>query len=369
MEEARGARRAAEERLEAEAHHHLRAVGRRGMGPARIDRVGREARRGAARARPWSTSTPTEREGLAERRRLALAAAVRQRGGEDVTDPRDRQAGARASARRKAIGGARGRAREAAEAIRHCASHRSARDPTTRRSCSTSRIASLNIGFGGEGPRRRLPLDLRLLRVVHALLRHRLRLRRALSQVDRHARSCAWPTRRCCRSVHRHRRHACRATSTRSRSWQRRKKDAPPIDFAAAAHRGRARCAGAAGVREGLRRGAGHVGQGAAAPAGSLQAGQPAVYSSERRLGNEKGLPRRDWFKHLVYAPGFYTGYGVKTLPQSARASRKGSGRGQGGLTKVAAASPRSPIRSIAPPRAVGVNRADLILSLPPTRS
>ena len=28
-----------------------------------------------------------------------------------------------------------------------------------------------------------------------------------------------------------------------------------------------------------------------------------------------EGLPRREWFKHQVYAPGFYTGYGVKTLP------------------------------------------------------
>ena len=27
------------------------------------------------------------------------------------------------------------------------------------------------------------------------------------------------------------------------------------------------------------------------------------------------GLPKRDWFKHLIYAPGLYTGYGVKTLP------------------------------------------------------
>ena len=26
-------------------------------------------------------------------------------------------------------------------------------------------------------------------------------------------------------------------------------------------------------------------------------------------------MPRRDWFKHQIYAPGFYTGYGVKTLP------------------------------------------------------
>jgi len=27
------------------------------------------------------------------------------------------------------------------------------------------------------------------------------------------------------------------------------------------------------------------------------------------------GLPRRPWYKHSIYAPGFYTGYGVKTLP------------------------------------------------------
>jgi N-acetylated-alpha-linked acidic dipeptidase len=26
-------------------------------------------------------------------------------------------------------------------------------------------------------------------------------------------------------------------------------------------------------------------------------------------------LPRRPWYKHAVYAPGFYTGYGVKTFP------------------------------------------------------
>jgi len=46
-----------------------------------------------------------------------------------------------------------------------------------------------------------------------------------------------------------------------------------------------------------------------------LKALNALVYTTERRLGYEKGLPRRDWFKHLIYAPGFYTGYGVKTLP------------------------------------------------------
>ena len=36
---------------------------------------------------------------------------------------------------------------------------------------------------------------------------------------------------------------------------------------------------------------------------------------TERTLTREAGLPRRQWFRHLIYAPGFYTGYGVKTLP------------------------------------------------------
>lgn len=39
------------------------------------------------------------------------------------------------------------------------------------------------------------------------------------------------------------------------------------------------------------------------------------LYTSERRLGYEEGLPNREWFRHQVYAPGFYTGYGVKTIP------------------------------------------------------
>jgi N-acetylated-alpha-linked acidic dipeptidase len=39
------------------------------------------------------------------------------------------------------------------------------------------------------------------------------------------------------------------------------------------------------------------------------------LFKVERSLINEKGLPRRSWYKHQVYAPGYYTGYGVKTLP------------------------------------------------------
>jgi len=39
------------------------------------------------------------------------------------------------------------------------------------------------------------------------------------------------------------------------------------------------------------------------------------LIQTERALIRSEGLPRRPWYKHLIYAPGFYTGYGVKTLP------------------------------------------------------
>lgn len=39
------------------------------------------------------------------------------------------------------------------------------------------------------------------------------------------------------------------------------------------------------------------------------------IYTAEQQLLTSNGLPRRPWFKHSLYAPGFYTGYGVKTVP------------------------------------------------------
>jgi N-acetylated-alpha-linked acidic dipeptidase len=38
------------------------------------------------------------------------------------------------------------------------------------------------------------------------------------------------------------------------------------------------------------------------------------LYRAEQQLLSD-GLPRRQWYRHTIYAPGFYTGYGVKTLP------------------------------------------------------
>jgi N-acetylated-alpha-linked acidic dipeptidase len=40
-----------------------------------------------------------------------------------------------------------------------------------------------------------------------------------------------------------------------------------------------------------------------------------ALYQIEQTLISPDGLPRRPWYKHQIYAPGYYTGYGVKTMP------------------------------------------------------
>jgi N-acetylated-alpha-linked acidic dipeptidase len=39
------------------------------------------------------------------------------------------------------------------------------------------------------------------------------------------------------------------------------------------------------------------------------------LMDTEPALTDNDGLPRRSWYKHLLYAPGVYTGYGVKTVP------------------------------------------------------
>jgi N-acetylated-alpha-linked acidic dipeptidase len=41
---------------------------------------------------------------------------------------------------------------------------------------------------------------------------------------------------------------------------------------------------------------------------------------TERTLTAPDGLPKRPWYRHLLYAPGLYTGYGVKTMPAAREA-------------------------------------------------
>jgi N-acetylated-alpha-linked acidic dipeptidase len=72
---------------------------------------------------------------------------------------------------------------------------------------------------------------------------------------------------------------------------------------------------------------------------GELRQLNQRLLGAERRLGNNDGLPRRTWFKHQIYAPGFYTGYGVKTMPQIREGLEEGRyTEAQGGTRTVAAA-------------------------------
>jgi len=48
------------------------------------------------------------------------------------------------------------------------------------------------------------------------------------------------------------------------------------------------------------------------------------LFQAEKQLLIPAGLPRRSWYKHAIYAPGFYTGYGVKTLPGIREAIEEG---------------------------------------------
>jgi N-acetylated-alpha-linked acidic dipeptidase len=56
------------------------------------------------------------------------------------------------------------------------------------------------------------------------------------------------------------------------------------------------------------------AGGGKLAPAAQRQV-NALLQGMEQKLTDPRGLPGRDWFKHMVYAPGALTGYGVKTLP------------------------------------------------------
>ncbi len=45
---------------------------------------------------------------------------------------------------------------------------------------------------------------------------------------------------------------------------------------------------------------------------------------AERALLAPDGLHDRPWYRHLLYAPGYYEGYGVKTMPAVREAIERG---------------------------------------------
>lgn len=78
-----------------------------------------------------------------------------------------------------------------------------------------------------------------------------------------------------------------------------------------------------------------------------LAAVNQALYTSEQALTDSAGLPGRQWFRHLLYAPGFYTGYGVKTMPgiREAVEDRPNGAIAQREAARVAAAIDRMTAR------------------------
>ena len=49
--------------------------------------------------------------------------------------------------------------------------------------------------------------------------------------------------------------------------------------------------------------------------AGAVRALNARLRTAELQLTDAAGLPNRPWYRHLLYAPGLYTGYSVKTMP------------------------------------------------------
>ena len=50
-------------------------------------------------------------------------------------------------------------------------------------------------------------------------------------------------------------------------------------------------------------------------PADRLTDVNAILQGLEQAMTDDRGLPGRPWYKHLIYAPGLLTGYGAKTLP------------------------------------------------------
>ncbi len=68
-----------------------------------------------------------------------------------------------------------------------------------------------------------------------------------------------------------------------------------------------------------------------------------ALVQVERALAEPMGLPGRPWYQHTIYAPGLYTGYGVKTLPGIRESIEQGQwGTAEAQVTVVAAALQRA---------------------------
>jgi N-acetylated-alpha-linked acidic dipeptidase len=83
----------------------------------------------------------------------------------------------------------------------------------------------------------------------------------------------------------------------------------------------------------------GGVVQAGTANASTLKAINERLLQAERAMTAPEGLAKRSWYTHLLYAPGYYTGYGVKTMPGIREAIEQGQWTSVNGeIERVAAA-------------------------------
>jgi N-acetylated-alpha-linked acidic dipeptidase len=85
----------------------------------------------------------------------------------------------------------------------------------------------------------------------------------------------------------------------------------PALNFAPLENASTALTAAAARYKKALTSASGQLAGNTAA----IRAVNAKLIQSERQLLDQAGLPHREWYRHLLYAPGYYTGYDVKTLP------------------------------------------------------
>jgi len=79
-----------------------------------------------------------------------------------------------------------------------------------------------------------------------------------------------------------------------------------------------------------------------AANQAQLKSVNQRLVQAERALTSNEGLKGRSWYRHLLYAPGFYTGYGVKTMPAVRESIEQGEWANvDGEIARVAAALTR----------------------------
>jgi N-acetylated-alpha-linked acidic dipeptidase len=88
---------------------------------------------------------------------------------------------------------------------------------------------------------------------------------------------------------------------------------APHLDFAPLQNGAEALSRAAAAYSQAVTAAESNDGAALASPA--MASINTTLVQSERALTSPQGLPGRPWYQHLIYAPGLYTGYGVKTVP------------------------------------------------------